>query len=112
MCSFLVIRKIFSTGSGPVRVFEESCKLENIWKQRFTHVLDLYPAINMYPLIDLYPVIGKNTLASHPSDGFLHFLCYESYREIHLGVFVIIGRILNFHFHPIFRFAVLELLAV
>ncbi len=27
----------------------------------------------MYPLIDLYPVIGENTLASHPSDGFLHF---------------------------------------
>jgi hypothetical protein len=35
--------------------------------------LDLYPAINIHPLIDLHPVIGENTLASHPSDGFLHF---------------------------------------
>jgi hypothetical protein len=30
--------------------------------------------IYSYPLLDLYPVIGENTLASHPSDGFLHFL--------------------------------------
>jgi hypothetical protein len=42
-------------------------------RKRFTQVLDLYPAINIHPLINLYPVIGENTLASHPSDGFLHF---------------------------------------
>jgi hypothetical protein len=45
--------------------------------------LDLYPAINIHPLIDLHPVIGENTLASHPSDGFLHFFdCSEGLTDL------------------------------
>jgi hypothetical protein len=46
------------------------------YRKRFTQVLELYPAINLYPLINFYPVIGENTLASHPSDGFLHFFLF------------------------------------
>ncbi len=48
-------------------------------KTMTSYVDDPYPAINIHPLIDLHPVIGENTLASHPSDGFLHFL---SFREL------------------------------
>jgi hypothetical protein len=44
--------------------------------------LDLYPAINVHPLIDLHPVIGENTLASHPSDGFLHFFLFVEQRFV------------------------------
>jgi hypothetical protein len=59
-------------------------------RKRFTQVFDLYPAINIYLLIDLYPAIGENKLASHPSDGFLHFLKFTA---PNLSKFVQITRI-------------------
>jgi hypothetical protein len=36
-----------------------------------------FSLINSYPLIDLFALIGENTLASHPSDGFLQLGHYR-----------------------------------
>jgi hypothetical protein len=66
--SHVLIKSVFTVWNCGSFTEKFSEKVRNHRKR-----LDLYPAINIHPLIDLHPVISENTLASHPSDGFLHF---------------------------------------
>jgi hypothetical protein len=45
----------------------------------FVHILEMF---DLFPVINLYSVIGENTLANHPSDGFLHIFILFWKREI------------------------------
>jgi hypothetical protein len=68
--------------------------------------LQIFEMFDLFPVINSYPVIGENTLASHLSDGFLHFflnsdgisswISRKTYEKIFTGIIILLYTLFIF----------------